>query len=62
MKYSIIILTMLFSLSGFAAESKSDSAKPTQNTNCVKKDKKGNCPPPPKGTKPVPKKKSEAPK
>ena len=40
---------------GYAAETKKD---PAENQNCVKKDKKGKCPPVPKGTKPKPKKKS----
>lgn len=44
------------------AVTKADAGKPAQNDNCVKKDKKGKCPPPPKGNKPTPKKKSEAPK
>ena len=37
-----------------AAAKKEDTKKP--ETNCVTKDKKGNCPPPPKSTKPTPKK------
>jgi len=32
-------------------------ATTTENTNCVKKDKKGKCPALPQGTKPTPKKK-----
>lgn len=43
------------------AVTKADAGKPVEN-NCVKKDKNGKCPPPPKGTKPKPKKKAEAPK
>jgi len=31
-----------------------------EELNCVKKDKKGNCPPAPKSPKPTPKKKAEA--
>ena len=30
-----------------------------ETDNCVKKDKNGKCPPPPKGEKPTPKKKAE---
>lgn len=41
------------------AVTKADAGKPAENDNCVKKDKKGKCPPPPKGTKPKPKKKAE---
>jgi len=44
------------------AVTKADAGKPAENDNCVKKDKKGKCPPLPKGNKPKPKKKSEAPK
>lgn len=33
---------------------------PTEVTNCVKKDKNGKCPPPPKSPKPTPKKKAES--
>ena len=32
-------------------------AEPVSNQNCVKKDKKGNCPQPPASPKPTPKKK-----
>ena len=53
---TIILLTVLaFSFSSFAAE----PAK-KEGTNCVTKDKKGNCPPAPKSPKPTPKKKAEA--
>jgi len=41
-----------------AEPAKKEDAKAVEN-NCVKKDKKGNCPPPPKGEKPKPKKKAE---
>jgi hypothetical protein len=44
------------------AVTKADAGKPVENDNCVKKDKKGKCPPPPKGNKPTPKKKVETPK
>ncbi|CAB5220572.1 hypothetical protein UFOVP240_6 [uncultured Caudovirales phage] len=39
------------------AVTKADAGKPVEN-NCVKKDKNGKCPPPPKGAKPKPKKKA----
>ena len=41
------------------AVTKADAGKPAENDNCVKKDKKGKCPPLPKGNKPKPKKKAE---
>jgi hypothetical protein len=41
-----------------AADAPKKEAK--QETNCVKKDKQGKCPPPPKSEKPTPKKKAEA--
>ena len=46
-----------------AVAKKEDTKKP--ETNCVTKDKKGNCPTPPKSEKPTPKKvekKADAPK
>lgn len=58
MKTLVAALALAFATSSFAAEpAKKEPAK--QEQNCVKKDKKGNCPPPPKGTKPTPKKKAE---
>ena len=36
------------------------AADKKEELNCVKKDKKGNCPPAPKSPKPTPKKKAEA--
>lgn len=53
---SIIALVMLaFTTASFAAEpAKKEEKKP--EVNCVTKDKKGNCPPPPKSEKPTPKK------
>lgn len=50
-----LILSLSLMSAGYAAETKKD---PAENQNCVKKDKKGKCPPVPKGTKPKPKKKS----
>ena len=55
MKAIILFVTLAFSLSAFAAE----PAKTEEKVNCVTKDKKGNCPPPPKSPKPTPKKKAE---
>ena len=54
MKSFIVLLTLAFASLSFAAE----PAKKEQ-PNCVTKDKKGNCPPAPKGEKPTPKKKVE---
>ena len=61
MKALISAVLMAFAFTAFAAEpaKKADADKPA--VNCVKKDKKGNCPPPPKGTKPTPKKKADKP-
>jgi len=57
---SIIALVMLaFATVSFAAEpAKKEEAKAPAKVeaNCVTKDKKGNCPPPPKSEKPTPKK------
>ena len=51
----------LFAVTAFAAEpAKQEPAKQEENTNCVKKDKQGKCPPLPKSAKPTPKKKAEA--
>ena len=55
MKAFIVLLVLAFSSMTFAAE----PAKKEDKPNCVTKDKKGNCPPAPKGTKPTPKKKVE---
>jgi hypothetical protein len=57
MKTIILLTALAFSFSTFAAE----PAK-KEETNCVTKDKKGNCPAAPKSPKPTPKKKAEAPK
>ena len=59
-QFFIAILCSMFALSACAAEpAKKEEKKEEQVVNCVKKDKKGNCPPPPKGVKPTPKKKAE---
>jgi len=58
MKAFIALLALAFASVSFAAEpAKKDEKK--SEVNCVTKDKKGNCPPPPKGEKPTPKKKVE---
>jgi hypothetical protein len=59
MKTLIGLIVTMFALTSFAAEpAKKEEAKtpPKAETNCVTKDKKGNCPPPPKSAKPTPKK------
>jgi len=59
MKTLIAVILLAFTSVSFAAEPAKKEEK-NQETNCVTRDKKGNCPPPPKGTKPTPKKKAEA--
>lgn len=55
-----IVLAYLLVSSAFAAEPlKTPAPAVKEQTNCVTKDKKGNCPPPPKSEKPTPKKKVE---
>jgi hypothetical protein len=56
MKTIILLTALAFSFSTFAAE----PAKKEEQTNCVTKDKKGNCPAAPKSPKPTPKKKAES--
>lgn len=56
MKKSLIVIMSMFALSAFAADL---PVKPAEKTNCVTKDKKGNCPEAPKSAKPTPKKKIE---
>jgi hypothetical protein len=58
MKAFIALLVLAFASVSFAAEPKKEDPKKDQ-PNCVTKDKKGNCPPAPKGEKPTPKKKVE---
>jgi hypothetical protein len=55
MKSFITALMMMFAVTSFAAEPAKKEI-PTEVTNCVKKDKNGKCPPPPKSPKPTPKK------
>jgi hypothetical protein len=57
MKHLIAFVLAAFAFSAFAAEPAKTPAK--QETNCVTKDKKGNCPEAPKSPKPTPKKKAE---
>jgi len=56
MKHLIAFVLAAFAFSAFATEV---AKAPTNQTNCVTKDKKGNCPPAPKSPKPTPKKKAE---
>jgi len=63
MKSTLAIIALLFVSVTFAQPAKNldpvkmaEASKKPQ-TNCVTKDKKGNCPPPPKSAKPTPKKK-----
>jgi hypothetical protein len=59
MKHLIALVVTTFALSAFAAEPAKAPASATENTNCVKKDKNGKCPPLPDSPKPTPKKKAE---
>lgn len=60
MKLVTALFATFFAVSVFAAEpAKAPASAAKQETNCVTKDKKGNCPPPPKSAKPTPKKKAE---
>ena len=58
MKSFVAVMMVLFATSTFAVEPAKKEI-PTEVTNCVKKDKNGKCPPPPKSPKPTPKKKVE---
>jgi hypothetical protein len=58
MKAFIALLVLAFASVSFAAEPAKKEEKKAE-VNCVTKDKKGNCPPAPKGEKPTPKKKVE---
>jgi hypothetical protein len=63
MKPLIAIVTLAFASAVFAQPAKQPSPEKIaakEQTNCVTKDKKGNCPPAPKSPKPTPKKKVEA--
>ena len=58
MKALVTVVMLAFASMTFAAEPAKKEEKKAE-VNCVTKDKKGNCPPPPKGEKPTPKKKVE---
>ena len=58
MKSLVTVVMMTFATMSFAAEPAKKEIT-TEVTNCVKKDKNGKCPPPPKSPKPTPKKKAE---
>jgi hypothetical protein len=55
MKALVTVVMLAFASMTFAAEPAKKEEKKAE-VNCVTKDKKGNCPPPPKGEKPTPKK------
>ena len=60
MKTLIAIVALAFATASFAQPAKQPAPEKIaakEQTNCVTKDKKGNCPPPPKSEKPTPKKK-----
>ena len=56
MKSLVVSMAIAFGMTAWAAE---PVKAPQENTNCVKKDKAGKCPPLPKSEKPTPKKKVE---
>lgn len=65
MKALIALVSLAFASATFAADAqpaKHPEPKAKAESNCVTKDKKGNCPAEPKSAKPTPKKKAEAPK
>ena len=55
MKALVTVVMLAFASMTFAVEPAKKEEKKAE-VNCVTKDKKGNCPPPPKGEKPTPKK------
>lgn len=63
MKQLLAIVALAFTTSAFAQAAKQPEgiikAPEKQETNCVKKDKNGKCPPAPKSPKPTPKKKAD---
>jgi hypothetical protein len=62
MKHLIVLMFTAFAFTAFAAEpakAPAPAASAAENTNCVKKDKAGKCPPLPDSPKPTPKKKAE---
>jgi len=58
MKALVTVVMLAFVSMTFAAEPPKKDEKKAE-VNCVTKDKKGNCPTPPKTQKPTPKKKVE---
>jgi hypothetical protein len=56
MKTLIALITLSFASLTFAAEPAKKEEPKKEQTNCVTKDKKGNCPEAPKSPKPTPKK------
>jgi hypothetical protein len=63
MKSLIAVVMLAFASASFAQGAKQPEgikAPEKKETNCVKKDKDGKCPPAPKGEKPTPKKKAES--
>jgi hypothetical protein len=59
MKALVTVVMLAFASMTFAAEPAKKEEPKKDQPNCVTKDKKGNCPPAPKGEKPTPKKKVE---
>ena len=59
MKTLIALIVLAVSSLSFAAEPAKKEEPKKEQPNCVTKDKKGECPPPPKGEKPTPKKRVE---
>jgi hypothetical protein len=59
MKHLMVLMFTAFAFTAFAAEPAKAPASAAENTNCVKKDKAGKCPPLPDSPKPTPKKKAE---
>jgi hypothetical protein len=59
MKALVTAFMLAFATFAVHAAEPAKKAETKQETNCVKKDKDGKCPPAPKGDKPTPKKKVE---
>lgn len=59
MKAIVTVVMLAFASMTFAAHEPAKKDETKAEVNCVTKDKKGNCPPAPKGEKPTPKKKVE---
>ena len=54
----VLLSAVLLAFAALSVQAAEPAKKeiPTEVTNCVKKDKNGKCPPPPKSPKPTPKK------